>query len=494
MSLAVVRTLCGAFLLIACAPRESGRRVEVVTGEVVGSVDPRFLSVAIDVAQVVGGVFWDPDGGQSTIGDVRRPPWDFSDPTMRALAAPLAPALLRIGGSAADLTWYATEADAGALPRGYSMVLTRDQWNQAHDFARVAGFDFFFTLNDGPGPREPDGGWNDAQARTLMGWAAQAGQPVAVWELGNEINGYPFIHTDPFFRLSGARYADDVRRARRLVDDLSPRSKLAGPSSAYWPIQGEINPVMADFLEAGGPLVDIVTWHYYPQQSRRCAVATRLAGPEVLLSPGALDEGRKWAAVVDQASARSAPQAQVWLGESGNAQCGGEPGVSDSFVSTLWWLDELGAMARRGHQVVVRQTLSGSDYGLIDEATRAPNPDYWASVLWKRLMGTRVLKVRSDDPFVRAWAHCATSGPSATLLLINLATDAVEVPVSGATRVFRATAPTLESRTVWLNGVALALLADGSLPSLEGVSASSTVVLPPRSWAFVTFSELNACR
>src|SRR5919201_613535 len=99
----------------------------------------------------------------------------------------------------------------------------------------------------------------------------------------------------------------------------------------------------------------------------------------------------RWAQLVERARTQYSPGAEVWLGESGNAQCGGEPGVSDALAGTLWWVDQLGALARRGQRVVFRQTLVGSDYGLLDDQTLDPRPDYWASILWKRVMGTKVL-------------------------------------------------------------------------------------------------------
>src|SRR5262249_58171455 len=82
---------------------------------------------------------------------------------------------------------------------------------------------------------------------------------------------------------------------------------------------------------------------------------------------------------------------------------------------------ELGTMARLGVPVVVRQDLSGSNYGLIDDATLEPNPDYWASLLWRRLMGTRVLAASTDATMpVRVYAHCARGGGGVTLLALNL--------------------------------------------------------------------------
>ncbi len=66
------------------------------------------------------------------------------------------------------------------------------------------------------------------------------------------------------------------------------------------------------------------------------------------------------------------PRAPVWYGEAGSASCGGQQGYSDRFEATFWYLNALGELARLGLQVFVRQTLSGSDYGL--SMTRRSRP------------------------------------------------------------------------------------------------------------------------
>ena len=57
---------------------------------------------------------------------------------------------------------------------------------------------------------------------------------------------------------------------------------------------------------------------------------------------------------------------------------------------------------------------------------------------------------------------------------------------------YRVTAEALDSAQVSLNGHLLSLRDDGSLPPLDAV-ASPSLVLPPRSWAFVTLDDLPAC-
>jgi heparanase 1 len=193
--------------------------------------------------------------------------------------------------------------------------------------------------------------------------------------------------------------------------------------------------------------------------------------------------------------------AQRWLGETGNAQCGGEPGVSDRFASSLWWVDELGLAARHGQSVAVRQTLAGSNYGLIDDATMEPNPDYWASVLWKRLMGSVVLAADAsgDDASVRSYAHCTPERDGGvSLLLVNLHADKpARVRVDGfgteAARLYQVTSPALTSREVYLNGERLRF--DDAMPAIEGKQGAvrdGFVDLPPASYAFVVLPDAAA--
>ena len=464
----------------------------------VARISERFLSFSVDTAQALGGVFWDPAGsGKEVPVDV----YDFERTRLRRLTSELAPALLRIGGTAADYVFYdVSEAAVAAPPAPFKLVMTRPIWDGIARFARDLDLEILFTLSAGPGARDAGLAWTPENARAFVDHVVQRGDPVTVWELGNEINGFPIEH---FIRIDGEQYARDIAVARALVDEHAPGARLAGPSSAYWPPVGEAFPVMPQFLAAGGEQVDVVTWHFYPQQSKRCPIATRRAGPTVMLDPDHLAAVDRWAERIEEQARADAPRAEVWLGETGNAQCGGEPGVSDRFVGSLWWLDELGRMARRGQPIVVRQTLSGSDYGLLDDATLEPNPDYWASLLWRRLVGTSILAAEVSPGPVMTYAACQRGVPGGVVALaINLDLErsvAVEIEGVSAARaeVFVATAPDLYGKDVMVNERALRAAEDGAPPPIEPSrvpirAGAPLVTLPPTSYAFVALPDAAA--
>ncbi len=507
------RVLAGAVLLAlalsACGDDDDTRvvapppttSVTVDLSAPIGETSSRFLSVAVDSAQAVGGLWWDPEGSVSNDGgETIVPVYDFSRPRLLTLAAELAPAYLRIGGTAADRLYYDLSDTPGPTPEGYEFTLTREQWDGIHDFTQNLDFRLTFTLNGGDGARV-EGRWDPSNARELIRYSVSRGTPVDVWELGNEPNIAFFFGE----ALDPEHYGEDLATARDLVREEAPSARLLAASTAFFPtLLGDLG-WFSRFLELSDERPDLYAWHYYPQQSVRCADGLRdvPAGPEVMLDPNRLDEIKRWEATVG-GHARS-EGADVWLGETGNAQCGGQPGTSDTWAGTFWWIDQLGTLARLDHKVVIRQTLSGSNYGLIDDVSLEPWPDYWASVLWKRLMGTDVLEAASQEATLRVYAHCTAESEqsesgSITVTAINIdqtRTHSFASPYGDA-EVYLLTADSLGSQTVMLNGDVLALDENDEFPALrpQRVRSGFPVELPPLSIAFVVYpdSAAPACR
>jgi hypothetical protein len=509
-TLPVPDSVVAAWLRVADGPEkrtvDDGRRdVAIDLGPAAAAtVDERFLSVAIDSSQLVGGHWWSPEGKVESIGRRRVAPIDLSSPQLRDRARALAPAYLRVGGTEADRIYYALGDGAGEKPSSFDLALTPVEWSGLTDFAKGAGLDLFFTLNAGPSTRDAKGQWTTDNAERLLSYARGRGDDIRVLELGNEINGYWFtygLRQQP----DGPTIAADLEKAHALARKWFPDAVVLGPAEFYWPRVGSPfssrTQVLAGIFAAGNrPALDAVSWHYYPQQSRRCPIATRRATLTELLDPASLDEVSRWASDVESTSL---PNTARWLSETGGAQCGGEPGVSDRFASSLWWMDELGLLARRGESVVVRQTLVGSNYGLLDENTLEPRPDYYASLLFKRLMGRAVLDVRradGGDPFVRVYAHCTAPSAQAkpgsvTLLAINLhQQDEATLRFPGgsgrAVDRYEVTAPSLDSAHPELNGRPFAL--EALTPRREPFDG--TMKLAPASYTLaVVDAELPVC-
>jgi hypothetical protein len=158
----------------------------------------------------------------------------------------------------------------------------------------------------------------------------------------------------------------------------------------------------------------------------------------------------------------------------------------------------------------VRQTLSGSNYGLVDDDTLEPRPDYWTSVLWRRLVGARVLDApRGGDPLLRVYAHCTrTSAPrfaagAVTLVVVNLdRSSAVSLRLDDfggdEADVYELSSPDMASSEIRLNGSPLRAADDGSLPAIaptivrRGADHTLRARFGPATYGFVVVSGAAA--
>eukprot|EP00698_Gefionella_okellyi_P022324 TRINITY_DN7384_c0_g2_i2.p1 TRINITY_DN7384_c0_g2~~TRINITY_DN7384_c0_g2_i2.p1 ORF type:complete len:365 (-),score=76.72 TRINITY_DN7384_c0_g2_i2:81-1175(-) len=297
----------------------------------------------------------------------------------------------------------------------------------------------------------------------------------------------------------------DFQTFSQAVHQYSPGALVIGIDASYeFPVLGELVPLMPDFMkDGGGKYVDIVTWHYYPYTSDRLIPADiNLWDPTVekLMSPECLDRMDHFAEEVAGLTKQYTNNAQVWLGEMGGSAGGGQANVTNVFADTFWFMSSLGTLAQHGQFVVCRQDLTGSGgYGLLElNDNLEPNPDYWASVLWKRLMGPTVLSTtQPNTDAVRIFAHCArnSSAGAVTLLVVNYGNENVtlKVPLTTLPRTEYVLSGNPHERNIYLGGQLLQAASDGQIPPLEGASGSSTdIVLAPQTIGFFVLSAANA--
>lgn len=174
------------------------------------------------------------------------------------------------------------------------------------------------------------------------------------------------------------------------------------------------------------------------------------------------------------------PEATLWVSETAAAACGRAPWAK-TFTDVFRYLDQLGRLAKHDVEVVMHNTLSSNDYGLLEEDTFVARPNYWAAVLWQRLMGEDVLELgatpNSDTLIV--YAHCTAGIAEApegavTYLLLNVsleATYSVLLSTENAL-VYGLSSDELEGTSVNLDGMTLTAAGDGSFGKLQGRTAS----------------------
>lgn len=418
-------------------------------------ISRRYLSFSIDISVLAGGFWWEGNKrARRGLGTLRIPPLNLAHPKLGRLAQALGPAYLRVGGSEADKIHYFT-APAGETD---ALVLTQKQWNRLHAFVRDNQLKLIFTVKYGLFTRHQHGNWCGDEVLALLRYSREQGYRLDVLELGNELNAYWAFHglrSQPRARHLAADYATFASKVREYY----PQVRISGPGSAFWPRLGEtIRPysnITRRFLQALPFELDILNWHYYPFQSERSPVRTRAANVRTLMNPASFRDFHKYSQNLNFWRENYQPQASLWCGETGSAQCGGQPRLSDRFISCFWWADQLGQGALTGHEVMVRQSLVGGDYGLVDRLTLKPRPDYWLSWLWVRLMGRAVYRCYHSDKHLRVYCHSHPEHAGRTLMIINLRPRGVHIQVEGyetPDAVYTLTAKRLTSRKVLING------------------------------------------
>ena len=488
----------------------------------IAKVDPRFQSYNVEMVEVIGGRFWKPYPNkplkdlpsQTTIGVVgvdpnlfeQRTPVDLSNPRLRKLAFALGPAYMRVSGSWAN-TMYFQDTDAPAPakpPAGFGGVLTRAQWKGVANFANAVDAKIVTSFSVIDGTRDAQGVWMPAQAEAFLKYSRSIGAPIAAAEFFNEPT-IPSVAGVPK-GYDAAAYGRDFKTFVPVFRKYATGALLLGPSGtaegADQPPMLKLVPSSELLQQTGSKDLDAFSYHVYPTISERCA-ARAPANLKLGVTPDEAmsDEFLTRTDTVEQFYAKLrdqyAPGKPIWLTETGEAACGGDRWAA-TYLDTFRYLYQLGTLARRDVQVVMHNTLAASDYGLIDERTLVPRPNYWAALLWHNLMGTTVLDAgASPSTRVKLFAQCTKSQPgSVTLLAINLDQSQPQtLTLAERGERYTLTATTPQAKTVELNGQELTLSSTGDLPKLHGQAVKAgSLTLPPASSSFVVVQAKNpAC-
>jgi heparanase len=489
----------------------------------VGKVDERFQSYNVEMLEVTGGRFWAPykqqtgapaDTLQATPGGMPaslyryRAPINLADPRLRKLAAALGPAYMRVSGTWANSTYFHDSPDPAPEkpPAGFNGILTRDQWRGVIDFTNAVDAKLVSSFAVSQGVRNADGVWTPVEAEKILNYTKSVGGSIVAAEMFNEptfasVGGVPKGY-------DAAAYGRDFHAFATYIKKADPQMEILGPGSIGEPGALGNMPGMhllrtEDMLKDEGPGLDAFSYHFYGGLSKRCAMMGAAAlgtTPEAALTDDWLSRTNRDEAYYAALRDKYLPGKPLWLTETGETACGGDPWASD-FIDSFRYLNQLGTLAKHGVQVVIHNTLAASDYALIDETTLTPRPNYWSAVLWRRLMGTTVLDA-GDAPRQQGlylYAHCLRDHPggSAILAINSDKTTSREIALPAAYTQYTLTASNLMDSSVMLNGVELKLTPSGDLPSLDGIQhKAGKITLSPTSITFFAIPEAHnqSCR
>ncbi|XP_068806040.1 inactive heparanase-2 isoform X4 [Struthio camelus] len=433
------------------------------------------------------------------------------------LARGLAPAFLRFAGKRTDFLQFHNVKNPAKTRGGpgpdYYLKNYEDarSLDKLYNFADCSGLHLIFALN--ALRRNPNNSWNSSNALSLLKYSASKKYNIS-WELGNEPNNYRTLIGRS---VNGSQLGKDYIQLRSLLQLIRTysRANLYGPNIGR--PRKNVIALLEGFMKVAGSTVDAVTWQHYYIDGRVAKVTDFL---KTRLLDTLSDQIRKIQKVVST----YAPGKKIWLEGVGATSAGGMNNLSDSYAAGFLWLNTLGLLASQGIDVVVRHSFLDHGHNHLVDQNFNPLPDYWLSLLYKRLIGPKVLAIhvaglqRKPRPGrvirdkLRIYAHCTSYHNhnyvrgSITLYIINLHRSRKKIKLAGTLRdkivhqylLQPYGKDGLHSKSVQLNGQPLAMVDDGTLPELKPrpLRAGRTLVIPPLTMSFYVVKNVNAlaCR
>lgn len=489
--------------------------------------NPLLVSYNIEFAEVTGGTFWKAYSPEEIAGtkefyveqtgqgltamykDLMQyyDPIDLSNSKLRYLAQELGEAWIRVSGTWATKTYYDFDGTTqGTIPEGYLNVLTKEQWLGVLDFVKAVGGHLMVSLANCPGLHKAEEPWNPSEAEKLFSLSQSYGVPIEAVEFANEPNmmeetGFPKGYTaehyrrdhDVFFAWLRENYPDCLKVGPSTTggDNVVFGKPAPTGTGGVEQLVGKIANC-EDLIEGTKEGLDIFSYHYYNGVSERLASVLPSGhwSADEALSEDYLAVAPNFCRTYLPLRDRFVPGAEMWVTESGDAGGGGNTWAS-TYLDVPRTLNELGSFASLTRGIIFHNTLAASDYGYLQRIVFDPRPNYFAVLLWNRLMGEQVFA--SQEPIrqgARVYVHSRKDGREgyAYLIINNSKTDEtiVKLPKVADVYLLEATNGHLRSSTMTLNGQELVLDDHQHLPQLlPNTVEAGEIILPPASCAFV---------
>jgi len=478
-------------------------------------MDKRLISYNVEMTEVTGGTFWKAytdaqvDGTEPfdqildwrNMGNLQQmyPPIDSRNPRLIKLAKELGSAWVRVSGTWANKTYYDFDGHTGGkVPDGFQNLLTLDQWLGVLDFVKAINGKLLVSVANCPGIHTADEPWNPAQAKLLFSTSKKYGVPIDAAEFTNEPNmmdmsGLPRGYT-------AADHARDHALFGQWLKENYPECLFVGPCTCGDIDKGNIMPegkvgggiasalkivTTEELLGDYNVKMDVFSYHYYNGVSERGAAMGGHWPAEAALTEQYLAVAGNCTRAYLARRDRYVPGGQIWVTESGDAGCGGNTWAS-TYMDVPRTLNELGEFSTLTDGVIFHNTLASSDYGFLKHGTFEPRPNYFAALLWNRLMGSAVYDAGENQEGAHIYCHSRKDGKDGCVyLVINNSNEETTVHLPHAAQQYLLTGDgKMRSRVMLLNGKPLTLKENDELPALDGITVEGEVKLPAGACAF----------
>ena len=494
--------------------------------EKIRDINPRLVSYNVEMTEVTGGTFWKAytegqiagteefpklEGGfqnHTAMAGLMQyyPPIDTTNEKLISLAKELGSVWVRVSGTWATKTYYDFDGTTGGkAPEGYQSVLTREQWANIVNFVKEIDGKLLVSASNCAGDHKDGAPLDLTQIKKLF---------ALTDELGGRIDAFEFMNEPNMLQISGAPlgytfedYVRDQDIANAWVKENYPDCLIVGPCNTGMTDTSVEDSPMAkmgsgignmmtmgtvhDLMRGAKVPMDVYSYHYYNGISERLAgmMPTGHWPAEAAHTDEYLQVAPGICYMNIPARDKYVPDGEMWVTESGDAGGGGDTWAS-TYLDVLRTLNELGSFCTLTNGVIFHNTLASSDYGFLQHGTFDPRPNYFAALLWTRLMGNECYKVSekiSDGAHV--YAHSRKDGGDGYCYLIinNSLTEEMTLNLPRDARLYILTGESgMRSKVMSLDTRPLVLYDDNSLPILDGRSVSEgEYSLPAGSCSFI---------
>lgn len=489
-------------------------------------MNPRLMSYNVEMTEVTGGTFWKAytEGQIAGTEDFPKlegftnhtamaglmqyyPPIDTKNEKLIHLAKQFGSVWVRVSGTWATKTYYDFDGTTdGKAPEGYQSVLTKEQWLNILDFVKAVDGKLLVSVSNCAGDHKDRGPLDLTQTKKLFDLTYSYGSKIDAVEFMNEPNMLQMSGAPDWYGVSDYVRDHDIFNA--WVKENYPECLIVGPCNTGLTEEASdskdnmmakmgsgmgnmMNMITANGLLNGAKVpLDVYSYHYYNGVSERLSSVmpaghwdSSLAHTDAYLAvaPGT-------AMMNVPVRDKYVPDAEMWVTESGDAGGGGDTWAS-TYLDVLRTLNELGSFCTITNGVIFHNTLASSDYGFLKHGTFDPRPNYFAVLLWTRLMGETVYACENPaKEGAHVYCHSRKDGNDGVVYLVinNSLTDTttVELP-KDATLYSLSGNGNMRSKTMFLNGNELVLGENNELPCLDGVAVSGTIELAPGTCSFI---------
>ena len=380
----------------------------------------------------------------------------------------LGPGVLRLSGNSVDVdtAWV----DPGeATPSWADSTISAADFQGIATLAQATGWKI--VLGIGLGHFDPNSAAREAESAVNI-----LGSHLEAIEIGNEPSEFPDVGLRPAANWSYAQYLTQFTAYRTAIAAAAPGLPIEGPDvtasldSLNWISQfaSDVHPQQ-------------LTAHYYPLAA--CGSAPTVGN---LLGPQTDSKTSNRIGMLSDIS--QAAGIGLRISEANSVSCGGTPGTSDAFASSLWTLNFLMQAMKGGLAGINFQTIPSAcdSYTPLCTVTDTDaqdgvvtvRPQYYALLLAGKLAGATMLPT-STAGATDGVNPSAFQMPDGDLAYLVVNTTGSRVPVRLLTGMAHAVASLLELRA-------------SSPYALTGVTLGGATVSPDGTWAPADSGSVSA--